>query len=99
MDEFHQLDILAKRQYNKGMDESRKRLDKLRWTCLEFGGQIGMDLMKLWRTADKLYTQCDIASIDCRRYQRETRKYLEVKLAFYDSLEFLERRITFARLL
>lgn len=66
---------------------------------MEFGGQIGMDLMKLWRTADKLYTQCDIASIDCRRYQRETRKYLEAKLAFYESLEFLEKRITWARLL
>jgi hypothetical protein len=81
------------------MDESRKRLDKLRWTCMEFPGQIGMDLMKLWRTADRLYTQCDIASIDCRRYQRNTRKYLEAQLEFYNSLEFLEKRITFARLL
>jgi hypothetical protein len=81
------------------MDESRKRLDKLRWTCMEFPGQIGMDLMKLWRTADRLYTQCDIASIDCRRYQRKTRKYLEAQLEFYNSLEFLEKRITFARLL
>jgi hypothetical protein len=81
------------------MDQSRKQLDKLRWTCMEFGGQIGMDLIKLWRNADRLYTQCDIASIDCRRYQRETRKYLEAKLAFYESLEFLEQRITWARLL
>ena len=81
------------------MDESRKRLDKLRWTCMEFPGQISMDLMKLWRTADRLYTQCDIASIDCRRYQRKTRKYLEAQLEFYNSLEFLEKRITFARLL
>jgi hypothetical protein len=81
------------------MDESRKRLDKLRWTCMEFPGQIGMDLMKLWRTADRLYTQCDIASIDCRKYQRKTRKYLEAQLEFYNSLEFLEKRITFARLL
>ena len=81
------------------MDESRKRLDKLRWTCMEFPGQIGMDLMKLWRTANRLYTQCDIASIDCRRYQRKTRKYLEAQLEFYNSLEFLEKRITFARLL
>ena len=66
---------------------------------MSFGGQIGMDLMKLWRTTDKLLTQCSIAAIDCRRYQRETRKYLEAQLAFYDSLEFLEKRITFARLL
>lgn len=66
---------------------------------MEFPGQIGMDLMKLWRTADRLYTQCDIASIDCRKYQRKTRKYLEAQLEFYNSLEFLEKRITFARLL
>lgn len=82
------------------MDHTRKRLDELRWVCMEHKNpQISRDLMKLWRNTEALFTECDRQAVTVRRLQRNTVQYQEAQERFYASLANLEKRITWANLL
>jgi len=57
------------------------------------------DLNKLHKACSQILTEISKESVNCRRLQKVTPKYLELDQQFKDAISNLEQWITFAKLL
>lgn len=57
------------------------------------------DLNKLYKACSQILTEISKESINCRRLQKTTPKYLELDRQFKEAISNLEQWITFAKLL
>ena len=85
--------------YNVGMDYALK-LDQL-LSCVRGTSDMRArsDLFKMYTNCKKLYTQLDIALIECKRRGRITTEYQEIEQKLNESITEFEQWITFATLL
>lgn len=61
--------------------------------------QITMDLAKLWRGLNIQFGLLDQEAVECRRRQKATAKYLELRADIEARIQFIDKRVTWGLML
>ena len=68
-------------------------------TSTHKSAQIRMDLAKMWRGLVKQFNLLDQEAVECRRRQKATAKYLELRADIDDIIHIIDKRVTWGAML
>lgn len=77
----------------------KHRLDVIFFQIIEIAPNMREDMRRLWRPARALWDELDRELVECRRHDKPTSKYTEIKTDLLTRLDLMEQYITFATLL
>ena len=86
--------------------ELRLRIDNLLSKIVETfpnnthkSAQVRLDLAKMWRGLVKQFGLLDQEAVECRRRQKATAKYLELRAAVEEMIHIIDKRVTWGAML
>ena len=84
----------------------RLRIDNLLGKIVEVfpntphkSAQIRMDLAKMWRGLVKQFGLLDQEAVECRKRQKATAKYIELRANIEETIKIIDKRITWGAML
>jgi hypothetical protein len=80
-------------------NELKQRLDAIFFQIIELRPDMREDMRRLWRPARARWDEMDKELVECRRLNKPTIRYKEIKQDLETRLEIMEQYITFATLL
>jgi len=88
--------------YNTSMESDstlKTRLDNVFFQIIQIPPAMREDMRRLWRPARAVWTDLDQELVECRRLNKPTARYQDLKQDLQNRLDLMEQYITFATLL